>query len=161
MSPTTTKTIECEMRVKARPETVFSYFTDAEKYRRWKGVEAELDPRPGGIYRVQMTERGTWIRGEYVAVEPPTRLVFTWGWESRVELPRGIAEVTPGSTTVEVTFVPDGDATIVRLRHDGFPTDDAVKMHSWGWGVYLERLTLAATGGDPGPDPLNAGEITP
>ena len=41
---------ELEVRIQARPETVFEFFVDPEKMRRWKGTEAELDPRPGGTW---------------------------------------------------------------------------------------------------------------
>jgi uncharacterized protein YndB with AHSA1/START domain len=75
--------IEVERRIAARPETVFSYFTDPKRYRLWQGVDAELDPRPGGMFRVTMTGKsGTVVRREYVELDPPRRLVFTWGLES-------------------------------------------------------------------------------
>jgi uncharacterized protein YndB with AHSA1/START domain len=158
MKAETSRSVQIEVRVKASPETVFSYFTDPEKYRVWKGIAADLDPRPGGRYRVDMV-RQNGVRGEYVVVDPPRRLVFTWGWEADVELPRGIKEVPPGSTTVEVVLIPDGDDTIVRLRHSDLPTDGAATAHTWGWNIYLERLRVAAAGGDPGPDPLTS--LTP
>jgi uncharacterized protein YndB with AHSA1/START domain len=139
-----------EWRVEAPPETVFSYFVDPEKYRRWKGERAELDPRPGGRYRVNMDGRAV-VRGEYVAVDPPHRVVFTWGWEGDAELP-------PGSTTVEVTLIRDGEATIVRLRHEGFPSATTRQRHAEGWHFFLGRLAGVATGGDPGPNPLTAPE---
>lgn len=44
--------IEREMRIAARPEIVFGLLTDATQMLRWQGVEAELEPRPGGVYRV-------------------------------------------------------------------------------------------------------------
>lgn len=144
-----------EKRIEARPETVFAFLTEPEKYRQWKGIEAELDPRPGGIYRVQMNER-TAIRGTYLEVEPPHRVVFTWGWESTVELPDGIGEVAPGSTRVEITLVADGDATILRVRHEAMPTEAAAGMHGVGWNLYTSRLDTAARGGDPGPEPMTA-----
>ena len=56
-------TIELERRIEASPDTVFAYFTDAEKYMQWQGVEAELDPRPGGIFRVVQNEVGYVARG--------------------------------------------------------------------------------------------------
>jgi uncharacterized protein YndB with AHSA1/START domain len=138
------ETLNLEVRIQARPETVFAYFTDAEKYRRWQGRAAELDPRPGGLYRVQMVT-GAFVRGEYQVVDPPRRLVFTWGWEGDPDMP-------PGSTTVEVQFIPDGETTIVRLRHGGLPTGAAHTMHAEGWTRYLDRLALAALGSDPGPE---------
>ncbi len=99
---------EIEVRVEARPETVFAFFTDPARMVQWKGVDALLDARPGGVYRVNVTGRETVI-GEYVEVTPPHRVVFTWGWDN--------GPILPGSTRVEVDLIPDGDATIVRLRH--------------------------------------------
>jgi uncharacterized protein YndB with AHSA1/START domain len=152
MKTEATRTVEVEQRVKARPETVFEYFTDPIKYCAWKGVEARFDPRPGGIYRVDMIGTNG-VRGEFVEVDAPRRLVFTWGWEAEVPLPPGMREVPPGSTRVEVTFTPDGDETIVRLRHSGLPTIEASTVHTQGWDVYLPRLAMAAAGSDPGADP--------
>ena len=68
--------IEQEIRVAAPPETVFPYFTDPERMRRWKGVDLKLDPHPGGIYRCDMDGRHV-ARGEYVEVSPPHRVRFT------------------------------------------------------------------------------------
>ena len=63
---------ETEVRVEARPETVFRFFTDPVRMMQWKGVDAALDPRPGGVYRVNVTGRETVI-GEYVEIDPPDR----------------------------------------------------------------------------------------
>jgi uncharacterized protein YndB with AHSA1/START domain len=137
------RAVAVETRVNARPEVVFEFFVDPEKYRRWKGNDAQLDATPGGLYRVTMTA-GV-VRGEYVELDPPRRVVFTWGWEGDPSLP-------PGSTTVEIDLVPDGDDTIVRLRHHGFPDAETTATHAGGWKHYWPRLAIAAAGGDPGPD---------
>ncbi len=137
--------VEVETRVEAPPHVVFGYFTEPELYARWQGLSAELDPRPGGVYRVRMRS-GLAVRGEFVEVERPRRLVFTWGWEGDDSLP-------PGSSTVEVTFEPDGEATIVRLRHRGLPEEASAGLHEKGWRHYLGRLGVAGAGGDAGPDP--------
>jgi uncharacterized protein YndB with AHSA1/START domain len=142
------RALEVEMRVDAPPHVVFAYFTDPDKYRRWKGVRAELDPRPGGGFRVDMGPNG-WVAGEYVEVDPPNRVVFTWGWENDPAVP-------PGTTRVEVTFLADGEATLVRLRHSGFSTEAARNQHEQGWLHLLARLAVAGAGGDPGPDPMTA-----
>jgi uncharacterized protein YndB with AHSA1/START domain len=113
-------TIELERRIRARPEVVFAFFTDPEKYRLWQGVAASLEPVPGGRYHVDFTPRGG-ARGHYLVVEPPRRLAFTWGWafsgdpERGRVLPLGIEEVLPDSTTVEITLVPDGEGTILQF----------------------------------------------
>lgn len=39
--------LERQVRIAARPETIFVFFVDPQKMLQWKGIEAELDPRPG------------------------------------------------------------------------------------------------------------------
>lgn len=139
-----TQVIEREVRVEASPDTVFEFFTDPEKATRWMGTAATLDPRPGGVYRLEI---GEWTAlGEYVEVDPPRRVAFTWGWENQESV------TPPGSSTVEVTLTPDGDATIVRLVHRDLPAD-AIEAHAHGWDQYMPRLATAAAGGDAGRDP--------
>jgi uncharacterized protein YndB with AHSA1/START domain len=140
--------VERELRVDAEPETVFGFFTDPEKMVRWIGVGATLDPRAGGIFSIN-TIAGYRLEGEYVAVEPPRRIVFTWGYGNFPDDPNPLP---PGSSTVEVELVPDGGATIVRLTHR-VPAELA-DFHAMGWEHYLDRLAVAAPGGDPGPDPF-------
>lgn len=147
MTPTETNAVEREVRVAARPETIFPFFTEPELMTRWMGVSAEADPRPGGIYRVHVDGMSHVARGEFVEVSAPERVVFTWGWES------GDSPVRPGSSTVEVTLTPDGDHTIVRLVHSDLPSRESAEAHTTGWDHYLERLQIAGAGGDPGPDP--------
>ena len=138
--------VEQEVRIAARPETIFPFLVDPEKMVLWMGTSATLDARPGGLYRVNVTGRD-FARGVYVEVTPFKRVVFTWGWEGDG------SPVTPGSSTVEITLVPDGGATIVRLRHSDLPEEERVK-HGEGWEHYLSRLKVAAPGGDPGRDAL-------
>jgi uncharacterized protein YndB with AHSA1/START domain len=133
-----------EIRIDASPETVFEFFTDPKKMVQWKGRAADLDPSAGGTYRVEISDRAI-AAGEYVEVDPPKRVVFTWGWEGQ-DTP-----VPPGSSTVEVTLEPDGDGTIVRLRHKDLP-EEARGEHGHGWDHYLGRLAKAVAGEDPGPD---------
>ena len=67
-----------EVRIGASPDTVFDFFVDPAKMIKWMGVAAELDPRPGGGIRVDVTG-GNAAVGEYVEVNRPHRVVFTWG----------------------------------------------------------------------------------
>ena len=142
--------VEREVRIAARPETVFEFLVDPEKHVLWMGRRADLDPRAGGIYRVELDGRATAL-GEFVEVEPPSRVVMAFGWEGQ---PAGQTEhgVPPGSSRVEVALEPDGDGTLVRLRHYDLP-EQAREMHGQGWELYLGRLAIAASGGDPGPEP--------
>lgn len=127
-----TGAIEVTRRIEAPPEIVFSYLTDSRRFVRWMGVGAELDPRPGGRYRIDADGQHVAI-GEYREVEPPRRLVMSWGWEGHPTVP-------PGSTTVEITLTPEKGATILRLRHLGLPDEGEWRQHTAGWQVYTSQL---------------------
>jgi uncharacterized protein YndB with AHSA1/START domain len=133
-----------EVRIRVPPDQVFPYFTDPDKMIVWKAIQATLDPRPGGIFRINVTGRDI-ARGEYVEIDAPRRVVFTFGWESEG------SPLPPGASTVEVTLVPDGDGTLLRLVHTGVP-DEIRAGSTEGWDHYLPRLVVAAEGGDPGFD---------
>ena len=81
---------------------------------------------------------------EYVAVEAPVRVVFTWGWEGSEKIP-------PGSTTVELILRAEGDRTVLTLRHTGLPHERDAIMHREGWDSFTDRLRLVVRGQDPGP----------
>jgi uncharacterized protein YndB with AHSA1/START domain len=145
-----TSVVEREIRIEADPETVFPFFTHPDKIVRWMGVSATLDPRPGGVFSLEVVARFG-LEGRYLEVSPHTRVVFTWGYR---DFPEERNPLPPGSSTVEVDLVPDGAATIVRLKHH-IPAEVA-DFHALGWENYLARLAVAAAGGDPGPDPFTA-----
>jgi uncharacterized protein YndB with AHSA1/START domain len=121
-------------RIAAPPEAVFPFLVEPEKMLRWMGSEAELEPLPGGRFWLNVNSNDTAI-GTYTEVDPPRRVIFTWGWE-------GSADVPPGSTTVTVTLTVDGDGTLVELRHTGLPAS-ASTSHSAGWGHFLPLLADA------------------
>ncbi len=145
MTTQETDALEREISIAARPETIFAFLTDPVKMTMWMGVEVTLDPRPGGVYRVDINGRNV-AGGEFVEVVPYSRVVYTWGWEEDG------SPVPPGSTTVEITLTAAGDATVVRLRHLGLPADQR-DGHDEGWEHYMARLVTVAEGRDPGPDP--------
>jgi uncharacterized protein YndB with AHSA1/START domain len=137
--------LEVTVHIAATPETVFPYFTDPARYVRWMGSEATLDPVRGGTYCVNMRE-GVQVAGEFVEVDPPHRLVFTWGWADDAAVP-------PGSTRVVVTLEAEDGGTRVVLRHHDLPDDEQRSHHRMGWQMYLDRLGVGVLGGNPGPDP--------
>ena len=137
--------VEHEVRVAASPDSVFEYFTDPAKMVMWMGIEATLDPRPGGVCRINPSGQAVML-GEFVEVDRPRRIVFTWGWETAQ------FKTPPQSTLVEVSLTPEGEGTVVRLAHRR-PKPELVALHRAGWAHYLPRLVLAASGADPGRDP--------
>ena len=118
---------------------MFDYLVDAEQIVRWMGDWAELDPTPGG--KLALDINGVPIRGEFLVVEPPHRVVFTWG-------AAGSDTLGPGSTTVEIRLRADGDATVLDLTHRDLPPAE-LDQHGIGWGHFLARLAVAGTGADP------------
>jgi uncharacterized protein YndB with AHSA1/START domain len=133
-----------EVVMDASPTTIFPFLTDPAQHLLWMGTEAELDPQVGGIYRVLVLGKHPAL-GEFVEVVANEKVVFTFGWDEPGH------PIPAGSTEVEITLIPDGNKTRVRLVHRGLP-DDAVKDHTGGWDNYLDRLAIAAGGGDAGPD---------
>ena len=137
MSTTEAEVLVREIRIAARPQTVFPFLVDPVLMTRWMGVSATLDPRPGGIWRVDLN--GSEIAaGAFLEIEPDVRVVFTFGWENE-----GYS-VGPGGSTVTITLTPDGDATLLRLEHRGLPDADAVARHGEGWDWFLPKLVDVA-----------------
>lgn len=133
-----------EVLIKASPATIFPYLTDPSKFVQWMGTDAQLVPEPGGEFRV-LCGGDHPSAGTFLEVVPNEKVVFSFGWD----LPDH--PIPAGSTTVEITLTPEGDATRLRLVHSGLP-EDAVADHNKGWNYYLTRLETVVHGGDPGPD---------
>src|SRR5580693_5511653 len=93
-----------EIYIEAAPAVVFEHLTDPAKINRWMGIGAFTDPRPGGIYSVNVNGIDV-ARGEYVELVRESRVAFTWGW-----LQNGHA-VPAGSTRVEFHLQPENKGT--------------------------------------------------
>jgi uncharacterized protein YndB with AHSA1/START domain len=156
---------EVVTHVAGTPPDVFRYFTDPERYVRWMGGEAVLDPVPGGAYAVRMDD-GFAAAGTFSAVEPPHLVAFTWGFADReaaehtkrtdpgnAARPSDANPLPAGSSQVSVTLVGADGGTRLTLRHELLPTAELVKAHQVAWETYLPRLAIVVAGGDPGPDP--------
>ena len=100
-----------EIVIDATPETIWPFLTESEKHADWIGSPAELDPRPGGVYRASMGGGAHPAAGTFVEVVPLEKVVFTFGWDEKDH------PIPPGSTTLEISLHPEGDKTRVRLVH--------------------------------------------
>jgi uncharacterized protein YndB with AHSA1/START domain len=140
--------VNLEIMIEAPPETVFEFFVDPRLMQRWLGGHAVLEPRVGGRFAVDIGDNH--VRGSFLDLQPPERVVFTWGWE-------GSDIVPPGSSTVTFVFEAKEGGTLVRLMHSDLPTEEDHR-HLQGWNHYLGRLTKAAIGVDPGADPHAEGQ---
>jgi uncharacterized protein YndB with AHSA1/START domain len=133
--------------IDAPPEVVFAHLVDAERMVTWMGERADLEPLPGGRFAVDIN--GVPFRGEYLEVDPPHRVVVSWGMAGSADLP-------PGSSRVEFTLTPTPTGTALSLNHTGLPQTRA-ETHGIGWQHYLARLHISASGGDPGADTWRPG----
>ncbi len=139
----TAEPVKASVLVAAAPERVYEYFTRPAALLRWMGEYAELEPQPNGQFTVDI--RGTPVRGRYLELDPPHRLLISWGYAGSERIP-------PGATTVEVRLVPERGGTRVELEHRDLP-DDQTSSHLSGWTHYLARLSIAGAGRDAGRDP--------
>jgi uncharacterized protein YndB with AHSA1/START domain len=155
MASSTETAVERTIAIDASPETVWQFLVDPEKTTAWWGMTASFDPRPGGEYRIEVIPGHT-ASGEFVELDAPRRLVYTFGWEAGEN---GANRVPPGSSTIEIELVPDGAGTVLNFTHRDLPSAEASESHSKGWDHYLERLAVAASGGEPGRDPWLSGEM--
>jgi uncharacterized protein YndB with AHSA1/START domain len=153
---TDARSLEREVTIDAPPETVWEFLVDPEKATRWMGQSARFDARPGGEYRCDVIPGHT-AAGRFVEVEPPHRLVFTWGWEPGEDGPNPVA---PGSSTIEIELERSGRGTKLHFTHRDLPSSEAAASHAHGWDHYLPRLVTAGSGGDPGADPWLSGDMT-
>lgn len=119
----------------AAPEEVFAAWTDPARLGRWMSpfgrATATVDLRVGGGFRIVMQgpDREIEHTGEYRAVEPPGRLVFTWH----------SPYTGPEPSLVTLTLRPHGDGTELTLVHEQLPPEQ-LDPHRGGWGAILDHL---------------------
>jgi uncharacterized protein YndB with AHSA1/START domain len=130
------------IEIEAAPPDVFDYLVTEAGMTAWMGQHASLDPQAGGGFAVDIA--GYAIRGKYLEVDRPRRVVVSWGVAGSPDLP-------PGASTVEFTLTPTAHGTRVELTHSGLP-DAQLEGHADGWTHFLARLRVVAPGGDAGDD---------
>ncbi len=138
-----TDAFETSIHIDAPPQEVFDHFVRPELLVRWMGEYARLEATAGGLYTVDID--GVLIRGEFVVVDPPRFIEIAWGEAGNEIMP-------PGATRLTIELEPTARGTYLKLTHAGLVEPEAEK-HAFGWPIFLERLAVAAPGGDPGPYP--------
>jgi uncharacterized protein YndB with AHSA1/START domain len=134
--------ISREIFILASPEIVFNFLIDPARMMQWIGISHQLEPRPGGIFRVEVSA-GNIARGVYTEVIPPHRVAFTWGWETHAADLTALADLPPGASLVEINLEPKGKGTLLRFLHRRVPKASS-KLHDARWSIYLDRLDTAA-----------------
>jgi uncharacterized protein YndB with AHSA1/START domain len=138
-------TVVKEIYIDAAAEDIFPYLTNPQQYILWMGLDARIDARIGGAYQINLNGVDS-VVGEYLEVDPPRRLKFTWSCIGEDHM------VPEDLSIVEIELIPSGDGTLLRLTHRG-PDREGRDRHDAGWDYYLARLASVLGGKDPGPDP--------
>jgi uncharacterized protein YndB with AHSA1/START domain len=141
-----TLALHLERAVDAPREVVFRMHSEPELFARWFGPRGftvsnvEADVRVGGTYRIEMQPPegdAFFIVGEFVAVEPPVRLSYTFRYE----------DPDPDDLENVVVFSLDdrGDSTGVSVDQSPFATEARRELHREGWTDTLDRLAVTVT----------------
>jgi uncharacterized protein YndB with AHSA1/START domain len=118
--------------IEAEPDTVFRFFTDSTRWAAWWGAGSTIDARPGGRFLIR-NPGGVEVAGDVLEVDPPRRLVLTYGFVSGTPIPVGASRIT-------IRLVPEGDATRLHLLHEF--ADEAVRNeHVQGWRYQLSLFS--------------------
>jgi uncharacterized protein YndB with AHSA1/START domain len=120
------ESLERRVSICARRETVFRYFTDPARFARWWGEGSSIEARPGGGVLIR-NPNGVVVRGEVVEIEPPRRIVFTYGYGAA-----GPAE----QSLVTITLEENERGTELSLHH-AFSSARIRDHHVQGWRYQL------------------------
>ena len=140
-----TLTLDCVLG--APPARVFAALTEPGELEQWWGPHGfttsvdELDLAGGYRFSMRPPDGDVFhLSGEFVEVDPPTRLVYTFTWE----------EPTPDDreTVVRISLDGRGDTTVLSLSQGVFATEERLDLHRNGWTDALDtlRAVLARAG---------------
>lgn len=141
-------TIQIRRLFDANRSRMFSAWTEPQQVAQWlcrapgyKTEHLEFDARVGGRYLIRNTSpTGDVhnIRGEFVEIQPPAKLAFTWGgFTVRAS---GVAGEEMDGTLVVLEFLERGPQTEIVLTHYGLPTEALRKDHTRGWNICFDNL---------------------
>ncbi len=151
---TETKDVRIDRTFDAPLDLIWAMWTESEHFAQWYGPmgatipNADLDVRVGGRRAITMdmeTPRGPmqmFFIGEYLEVEPKTRLVYTERMADadgaamtaeQLGMPAG----APVETSVVVELEDLGGSTRMVLTHVGVPADSPGAQ---GWAMAIDKL---------------------
>ena len=147
--------LECTLA--APPEEVFRMLTESAELVKWWGPHgfiipaAEVNLAEGGRYRFRMTPpdgEPFHLSGEFLEIDPPWRLVYTFRWEEPAPDDR--------ETVVDLSLGSTGTGTRLVLSQGPFLTDERLELHRNGWTESFEKLQAVLWRHLRKPDPLRS-----
>lgn len=142
--------IHLEMQIAAPPDRVFQAITEPTQLLRWWGQPGIYhttkwcaDLHPGGKWSCEGVSdkdgSAFHVKGEYLEVDPPRLLVYTWisSWGGDLK------------TVVRWELTPAAGGTMVRVRHSGFTgAPESAKGHYEGWTRVLGWMRAFVENGE-------------
>ena len=124
--------LERSVVIRAKPETVFQFFTDSQRWAAWWGAGSTIDAKPGGKVYIRHAN-GVETIGEVLELNSPERIVFTYGYASG-------KPIAPGGSRLTVRLAPDPTGTRLHLRHE-FAEAGPRDEHVQGWRFQLSLFS--------------------
>lgn len=118
---------------------LFDALTNPSAIREWFGpgpfrvANAAADLRVGGAWVIEMVSpegKPHNVGGEYLEVDPPNGVSFTWAWENE---PSEVSHVS-------YALFPADNGTTLMLTHSRLPSESSRDQHSHGWNGALDKL---------------------
>lgn len=125
--------VRLEGEVNASPHEVFACFTEPQQLTRWWPEAARTDLRTDGHFELSWPSQELRLLGDYVVIERPHRLAFTWSFTHDSHTPR----------TVDVHLAPRDGRTRVLIEHTHGADPDERQGYVDGWKFFIERLRVA------------------
>ena len=130
-------TLTCSRIIKATPAQVYDAWLNPAKILRYmtmgpdmRAENARTDPRIGGRFAFNMVgDQRSPHQGTYTALDPHSRIAFTWETPWSAE-----------GSHVDLRLTPIAGGTEVVLTHVRFRSEDSRDGHRKGWTGILERL---------------------
>ncbi|MCL4869057.1 MAG: SRPBCC domain-containing protein [Anaerolineae bacterium] len=137
--------LQITRRFAVAPDIVFDALTNPAAMKIWWGDDAiiEIDLRVGGRWQITRYEDGVeYIAvGEYLVVERPFRLVYTFGMPQFSPNSDTIAfEITADASSCVVTFQQSGEDTVKELSELAPGT---VSQSEAGWRQGFDLMAAA------------------
>jgi uncharacterized protein YndB with AHSA1/START domain len=148
MSTAPPVTVTVKRRFASPPERVFDAWLDPKLVAEWmfgpsvrdeEVLRIAIDPRVGGLFSFLVRRGGQEIDhvGEYLEIDRPRRLAFTWA----------VGKRSPDDTHVILDFAAAGAGCELTLRHERVWADYQERTQQ-GWTAMLEAVArLLASGG--------------
>ena len=133
--------LRLERTLPAPRSAVYKAMTDPGELAKWWGPHGftapsvEFDPEVGRGFRIAMQPPDGdlfHLSGEFLDVEPPGRLAYSFRWDP--------PDPDDRETVVTLLLEDRGEATEVRFSQGEFATEERRALHEAGWTDSFERL---------------------